>query len=103
MLMGLFLAAVAFMFALDLVGSEFAEHASTLAAPMLILISFCQTLATFLDAGIPWPGFVRRLMVLFSAMNLNLELTRPECAGDFGALKKVQIALIMPLQMVTRI
>ena len=97
MLIGLFLAAVAFMFALDLVGSEFAEHASTLAAPMLILISFCQTLATFLDAGIPWPGYLRRLMVLFSAMNLNLELTRPECAGDFGALKKVQIALIMPL------
>ena len=91
------MAVVAFMFALELVGSKFEEHASTLAAPMLILISFCQTLATFLDADIPWPNFLRRLMVLFSAMNLNLELTRPECAGDFGALKKVQIALIMPL------
>jgi hypothetical protein len=97
MLIGLFLLAVAFMFGLDLLGSDFAEHASTLAAPLLILVSFCQTLAAFLDAGIPWPGFLRRMMVLFSAMNLNLELTRPECAGDFGALKKVQIALIVPL------
>jgi hypothetical protein len=38
-------------------------------------------------------------MVFFSAMNLNLELTRPECAGDFGALNKVQIALITPIFM----
>jgi hypothetical protein len=72
MLAGLFLAAVLFMFALDLLGSDFAEHASTLAAPMLILVSFCQTIATFLDTGIPWPAFLRKIMVLFSAINLNL-------------------------------
>jgi hypothetical protein len=27
----------------------------------------------------------------------NRELTRPECAGDFGAQKKVQVALLMPV------
>ena len=36
----LFLVAVLFMFGLDMLGSDFAEHASTLAAPMLILVSF---------------------------------------------------------------
>jgi hypothetical protein len=38
----LFLVAVLFMFSLDMLGSDFAEHASTLAAPMLILVSFCH-------------------------------------------------------------
>eukprot|EP01043_Picozoa_sp_COSAG02_P066051 COSAG02_NODE_10156_length_2007_cov_1.614780_1_plen_286_part_00 len=38
-------------------------------------------------------------MVLFSAMNLNIELTRPECAGDFGALKKLQMTLFVPIFM----
>ena len=72
MVVALFLAAVAFMFGLDLLGSDFAEHASTLAAPMLILVSFCQTIATFLDTGIPWPAFLRRMMVIFSGLNFNL-------------------------------
>ena len=72
MVVALFLAAVAFMFCLDLLGSDFAEHASTLAAPMLILVSFCQTIATFLDTGIPWPTFLRRMMVIFSGLNFNL-------------------------------
>jgi hypothetical protein len=96
MVIALFLAAVGFMFALDLLGSEFAEHASTLAAPMLILISFCQTVATFLDTGIPWPTFMHGMMVLLSVFNFSVELTRPDCAGSFGPLRKVQIALSMP-------
>jgi len=97
MVVGLFVAALGLMFALDLLGSEFADHASTLAAPLLILVSFCQTIAVFLDTGIPWPASLRRLMVMFSFLNFNLELTRPECAGKFGALEKVQMALAMPI------
>ena len=97
MIVALFLGALGLMFALDLLGSEFADHASTLAAPLLILVSFAQTIAVFLDTGIPWPDSLRKLMLVFSFLNFNLELTRPDCAGDFGALKKVQVALSMPV------
>ncbi|MDA8639375.1 hypothetical protein N9L31_00230 [bacterium] len=97
MMIALFVAAVLFMFCLDLVATDFAEHASTIAAPVFILVSFCQTVATFLDTRMPWAAFLRRLMVIFSSLNFNLELTRPECAGDSGALQKVQFALGMPL------
>jgi hypothetical protein len=93
----LFVAAVLFMFCLELITFDFAEHASTIAAPVFIMVSFCQTIASFLDTRIPWPAFLRRLMVIFSSLNFNLELTRPECAGEFGALQKVQFALGMPL------
>jgi hypothetical protein len=98
MLAGAFVAALAVMFALDIAttGSAFAEHASTLSAPLLILVSFCQTIAVFLDTGIPWPPSLRKLMLAFSFLNFNLELTRPDCAGEFGALQKVQAALAMP-------
>eukprot|EP01044_Picomonas_judraskeda_P006576 COSAG03_NODE_662_length_6392_cov_2.901001_6_plen_918_part_00 len=97
MIAAFFLLAIGFMFGLDLVGSELAQHASTLAAPSLILVSFCQTVATFLDTNIPWPAFLRSMMLIFSSLNFNLELTRPECAGKFGALQKVQVALLMPV------
>ena len=97
MIGALFLAAIGFMFGLDQVGSELAQHASTLAAPTLILVSFCQTVATFLDTNIPWPSFLRSMMLIFSSFNFNLELTRPECVGKFGALQKVQVALLMPV------
>eukprot|EP01043_Picozoa_sp_COSAG02_P073542 COSAG02_NODE_14343_length_1282_cov_1.513948_2_plen_291_part_00 len=40
---------------------------------------------------------MRRLMMMFSSLNFNLELTHPECTGDFGPLKKVQIALSLPI------
>jgi hypothetical protein len=55
MLIGAFVAALALMFVLDMVatGSAFAEHASTLSAPLLIIVSFCQTVAVFLDTDIP--------------------------------------------------
>ena len=36
-------------------------------------------------------------MKALSFLNFNFELMRPECAGDFGALKKVQVAVYMPL------
>jgi hypothetical protein len=85
------------MFALDRIGSEFAEHASTIAAPAFIVISFCQSVAVLLDTKIPWPSFLRKMMHFFSYLNFDLELTRPECAMAFGAQDKVTTALLMPI------
>ena len=65
MLVAMFIAAVALLFALDHFGTEFVEHASTLAAPLLILVSFGQTIAVFLDTDIPWPSSLWKLMVAF--------------------------------------
>ena len=36
-------------------------------------------------------------MAALSFLNLNFELMRPECAGEFGALQKVQVAVYIPL------
>ena len=38
-----------------------------------------------------------RWMAALSFLNFNFELMRPECAGEFGALQKVQVALYIPL------
>ena len=54
-----FVAALASMFLFDLMGREFSQHASTLGAPAMIIISFGQTVNAFLEADIPWPGFLR--------------------------------------------
>ena len=92
-----FVVALLFLFALELVGTDFIQHASTLGAPALIMVSFAQTVAVFLDTGIPWPPFLRQLMLSFSFLNFNIELARPECSGEFGALQKVRVALHMPI------
>lgn len=99
MVTALFFGALLMMLVLDhyITDSQAAEHASTLAAPLLILISFCQTIAVFLDTEIPWPDSFRKLMVVFSFVNFNLELVRPECTGEFGPLTKVKAALAVPL------
>ncbi len=54
-----FVAALGTMFLLDKMGSEFSQHASTLAAPAMIIVSFCQTVNAFLDTDIPWPNILR--------------------------------------------
>ena len=36
-------------------------------------------------------------MAALSFLNFNFELMRPECAGEFGALQKVQVAVYIPL------
>ena len=54
-----FIAALATMFMLDKMGSEFSQHASTLAAPSMIIVSFCQTVNVFLETDIPWPEILR--------------------------------------------
>ena len=60
MIAAIFVAALALMFLLDTMGSEFSQHASTLAAPAMIILSFCQTITVVLDTDIPWPGFLRQ-------------------------------------------
>ena len=85
MLIGLFLATVAFMFALDLVESEF----KSTQARLLLRYSSLSRSAKLLPlswTGIPWPDLAPTDGAL-QRMNLNLELARPECSGDFGALE----------------
>ena len=43
-----FVAMLLALFALELVGSELADHASTVCAPIMIMISFCQSVASFI-------------------------------------------------------
>ena len=66
------------------------------AAPGLILVSFCQTIAVFLETEIPWPASIRQLMIWFSVLNFNIEFARPECSRPFGALEKMQVAVLAP-------
>jgi hypothetical protein len=94
---GLFVLAVAILFALDLIGDKLAEHASTVAAPVLIAVSFCQSLAVLIDTDIPWPQALRDWLVLLGVFNFNIELVHPECSIEFGAMEKVQSALFFPL------
>ena len=75
MILAVFMAATAALTALDQIEADLGEHASTLAAPMFIVTTFVQSIATFLDTGIPWPASIRALMVMYSSINFNLELT----------------------------
>jgi hypothetical protein len=88
---------VALLFFLDMfAGGRFSEHSSIISAPLMVAISFCQTIAVFLDVDIPWPSLLRSLMLTFSTLNFNIELMRPECYTPFGALEKVLAALALP-------
>ena len=73
------------------------EHASTLVAPAFILVTFGQTISVFTDLKIPWPATLKDLMAYMSALNINLELTRPECSMKIGPLEKTKFTILMPL------
>ena len=48
MVVGCFVMMLVALFVFEFVGSELAGHSSTVAAPIMIMISFCQTVASFL-------------------------------------------------------
>lgn len=74
------------------------EHASILLAPFFILVTFGQTIALFVDlSSIPWPPLLRKVMQWLSSLNINLELTRPECTTTFGPLEKTRFTLLVPV------
>jgi hypothetical protein len=87
---------VAMLLLIDLFNTDASEHASTVAAPFLIMVNFCQTIALFLDLDVRWPKQLRAVMAWFSWLNINLELVRPECTMPFGAKQKMWLTLSVP-------
>jgi hypothetical protein len=59
-------------------------------------LSFGQTMALFVELQIPWPSALRSMMEWLSVLNINLELLKPECNSQFGAVEKLQLALSIP-------
>jgi hypothetical protein len=72
------------------------DHASAIFAPVMICVSFFQTLGLLLDLDIEWPPQLRELLSAFNALNINIELARPECSGKFGAKEKLLFTLTLP-------
>jgi hypothetical protein len=73
------------------------EHVSTILAPVMIVVTFCQTLALLLDLGFPWPPQLRELLRSLSVFNVNMELARPECSMQVTFAHKLQMTLLMPI------
>ena len=65
----------------------------------MIAITFFQTLALLLDLDVAWPPTLRRWMSNLNILNVNLELARPECSGEFGLMQKLKITLFLPVGM----
>ena len=76
---------------------------SQLLAPILILMTFFQTLALLLKFSLPWPDGLKQLMTYMSALNFNLELARPECTVQWDASTKMDVILLTPFAMSTLI
>jgi len=73
------------------------NHLSSIFAPIMIVVTFFQTLALLLDLNITWPAHLRAWLSRFNVLNINLELARPECSGTFGAYDKLLLTLVLPL------
>jgi hypothetical protein len=73
------------------------DHMSTVFAPIMIVVTFFQTLGLLLDLNVAWPPDLRRWMSQFNMLNLNLQLIRPECSGVFGVYEKLYITLALPI------
>jgi len=54
------------------------DHLSAFFAPLMVVVSFGQTLSLLLDLDVTWPPRLRALMEMFGVLNINLELIRPE-------------------------
>ena len=72
------------------------DHISTILAPGMIMVTFCQTLALLLDLDIPWPPEFRALLKMLNIFNINIELARPECTVPFTFATKLEITLMFP-------
>ena len=72
------------------------KNISQLLAPILILMTFFQTLALMLQMELRWPPELRAWMEKLSILNLNLELARPECSISWDAELKLQFILVSP-------
>ena len=66
------------------------DHISTITAPGMIIATFCQTIAVFMELDIEWPPRLRRLMQALNILNINIQLARPECTFAFGVKQRLQ-------------
>jgi hypothetical protein len=73
------------------------DHVSTIAAPVMIVITFCQTIALLLELAVKYPYNLRVLMQSLNVFNINLELARPECSIEFGMQQKMEFTLALPV------
>jgi hypothetical protein len=73
------------------------DHMSTLFAPLMITVTFFQTLGLLLDLDVAWPPDLRRWMSNFNVLNVNLQLAKPECSGPFGVYQRLYITLMLPV------
>ena len=87
-----------FMFLMDFVMQK-VKHISTIVAPFMIILTFCQTVALLLDLEVTWPPQLRILMQQLNVLNINIELARPECTGPFGVAEKMNLTLAMPVAL----
>ena len=49
-----------------------------------------------LDLDVAWPPNLRKWFSRFNFLNVNLEIARPECSGEFGAKQKQYITVTLP-------
>jgi hypothetical protein len=90
-----FVIAVLTLFVMDhVLGSV--KHMSTVVAPLLIIVTFFQTVGLLLSLDVPWPKNLRWLFSWFTFFNLNVEFARPECSGNFGIAEKLYFTLSLP-------
>jgi len=73
------------------------DHMSTIFAPLMIAVTFFQTLGLLLDLDVSWPPALRRWMSTFNVLNINLQLAKPECSINFGATEKLYVTLMLPV------
>ena len=55
---------------------QLGDNFSTLTAPLVIVLTFGQTLGSLLDLQCPWPKLLREWMQFLDMFNINLELAR---------------------------
>ena len=75
------------------------DHMSTVFAPIMIAVTFFQTLGLLLDLDVTWPPALRRWMSMFNLLNVNLQIARPECSGTFGVKERLEITLALPVSV----
>jgi len=78
-------------------------NTAELIAPMLILMSFYQTLSLLIKVEIAWPARLREVMNMMSFMNFNIELASPECSATFDANARMNLVLLSPVAVLTLI
>ena len=72
------------------------EYLSAIFAPMMILVTFYQTLALLVDLPAHWPPLLKYVLESLQFLNLNIEMAKPECSGDYEAKDKLRLVLLIP-------